>query len=31
MFIDWSLFNINDISRMKEAEFTTDVFVFMIE
>lgn len=31
MFITWRLFNINDISRMKEAEFTTDIYIFMLE
>lgn len=29
-FLKWNLFNNSDITRMKEAEFTTDVFVFMI-
>jgi len=30
-FINWNLFNVNDISRMKEAEFTTDLYIYMIE
>jgi len=30
-FIDWWVFDLNWISRMKEAEFTTDVYIYMIE
>lgn len=30
-FLDWNIFNLNDISRMKEAELTTDIYIYMIE
>lgn len=30
-FLDWGLFNLNEISRMKEAELTTDIYIYMLE
>lgn len=30
-FLSWDLFTLNDISRMKEAELTTDLFIYMLD
>jgi len=31
LFLKWKLFNVNEISRMKDSEFTTDLFIYMID
>lgn len=31
MFLSWDLFTLSEISRMKEVELTTDLFIYMID